>query len=43
MPDQLRNCPAGVHREELVTELGKMPFYGQVGNSIGTYYFKEGN
>ena len=31
-----------MHRETPGTELGKMPFYGQLGNYTGAYYFKKG-
>ena len=43
MPDQLRNCPAQVYREKLGIELGKMSFYGPLGNCAGTYHFKKRN
>ena len=41
MPDQPRNCPAQVHRAKLGNKLRKMPFYGQLGNSAGAYYFRK--
>ena len=43
MPDQLRNRPAQVYREKLGIELGKMPFYGQLRNCAGAYYFRKRN
>ena len=41
MPDQPRNCPPRVHREKLGIELGKIQFYGQLGNCAGAYYFRK--
>ena len=41
MPNQPGNIPTKVHREKLSTELGKMPFYGKLGNCTGAYYFRK--
>ena len=41
MPDQPRNCPAQMHRENLIIELRKIPFYGQPGNCARAYYFRK--
>ena len=43
VPNQPRNYPAQVHRENPSVELGEMPFYGQSGHCIGAYYFGERN
>ena len=43
MPNQPRNCLVQVYREEPGVELGEMPLYRQLGNSIGAYYFRKRN